>query len=138
MQQINLEQVKVAVVGAGTMGIGIAQLAAMHGHPTYVFDLDRSKVQSALTALEAQLSKRVQNGKMTQQLLESTFANLIVAEDIQQLADAGLIIEAIVEKKEVKQNLFQHLAVICPEQTIFASNTSSISITAIASAIQSE
>ncbi|MBA4069165.1 MAG: 3-hydroxyacyl-CoA dehydrogenase, partial [Acinetobacter sp.] len=107
MQQINLEQVKVAVVGAGTMGIGIAQLAAMHGHPTYVFDLDRSKVQSALTALEAQLSKRVQNGKMTQQLLESTFANLIVAEDIQQLADAGLIIEAIVEKKEVKQNLFQ-------------------------------
>jgi len=91
MQQINLEQVKVAVVGAGTMGIGIAQLAAMHGHPTYVFDLDRSKVQSALTALEAQLSKRVQNGKMTQQLLESTFANLIVAEDIQQLADAGLI-----------------------------------------------
>jgi len=135
MQQINLEQVKVAVVGAGTMGIGIAQLAAMHGHPTYVFDLDRSKVQSALTALEAQLSKRVQNGKMTQQLLESTFANLIVAEDIQQLADAGLIIEAIVEKKEVKQNLFQQLAAICPEQTIFASNTSSISITAIASAI---
>ena len=50
MQQINLEQVKVAVVGAGTMGIGIAQLAAMHGHPTYVFDLDCSKVQSALTA----------------------------------------------------------------------------------------
>ena len=135
MQQINLEQVKVAVVGAGTMGIGIAQLAAMHGHPTYVFDLDRSKVQSALTALEAQLSKRVQNGKMTQQLLESTFANLIVAEDIQQLADAGLIIEAIVEKKEVKQNLFQQLDTICPEQTIFASNTSSISITAIASAI---
>lgn len=135
MQQINLEQVKVAVVGAGTMGIGIAQLAAMHGHPTYVFDLDRSKVQSALTALEAQLSKRVQNGKMTQQLLESTFANLIVVEDIQQLADVGLIIEAIVEKKEVKQNLFQQLAAICPEQTIFASNTSSISITAIASAI---
>ena len=116
MQQINLEQVKVAVVGAGTMGIGIAQLAAMHGHPTYVFDLDRSKVQSALTALEAQLSKRVQNGKMTQQLLESTFANLIVAEDIQQLADAGLIIEAIVEKKEVKQNLFQQLAAICPNR----------------------
>uniref|UniRef100_UPI003FD7FFDB 3-hydroxyacyl-CoA dehydrogenase NAD-binding domain-containing protein n=2 Tax=Acinetobacter TaxID=469 RepID=UPI003FD7FFDB len=82
MQQINLEHVKVAVVGAGTMGIGIAQLAAMHGHPTYVFDLDRSKVQSALTALKAQLGKRVQNGKMTQQLLESTFANLIVAEDI--------------------------------------------------------
>src|SRR5690606_10844353 len=115
--------------------IGIAQLAAMHGHPTYLFDLDRSKVQRALTALEAQLSKRVQNGRMTQRLLESTFANLIVAEDIQQLADAGLIIEAIVEKKEVKQNLFQQLAAICPEQTIFASNTSSISITAIASAI---
>ena len=135
MQQINLEQVKVAVVGAGTMGIGIAQLAAMHGHPTYVFDVDASKVHSALAGLQTQLSKRVQNGKMTQQLLESTFANLMVAEDIQQLADACLIIEAIVEKKEVKQNLFQQLAAICPEQTIFASNTSSISITAIAAAI---
>lgn len=135
MQQINLEQVKIAVIGAGTMGIGIAQLAAIHGHPTYVFDLDSSKVQRALTALEAQLSKRVQNGKISQQLLESTLANLIVAEDIQQLADAGLIIEAIVEKKEVKQNLFQQLANICPKQTIFASNTSSISITAIASAV---
>ena len=135
MQQINLEQVKVAVIGAGTMGIGIAQLAAIHGHLTYVFDVDSSKVQRALTALEAQLSKRVQNGKISQQLLESTLANLIVAEDIQQLADAGLIIEAIVEKKEVKQNLFQQLADICPKQTIFASNTSSISITAIASAV---
>ena len=135
MQQINLEQIKVAVVGAGTMGIGIAQLAAMHGHPTYVFDVDASKIHNALADLQAQLSKRVQNGKMTQQLLESTLANLMVAEDIQQLADAGLIIEAIVEKKEVKQNLFQQLAAICPEQTILASNTSSISITAIASAI---
>lgn len=135
MQKINLEQVKIAVIGAGTMGMGIAQLAAMHGHPTYVFDLDSSKVQHALTALETQLSKRVQNGKMTEQLLKNIFANLIVVEDIQQLVDAGLIIEAIVEKKEVKQNLFQQLATICPKQTIFASNTSSISITAIASAI---
>jgi 3-hydroxybutyryl-CoA dehydrogenase len=100
-----------------------------------VFDVDAAKTYSALAALQTQLSKRVANGKMTQQLLESTLANLIVAEDIQQLADAGLIIEAIVEKKDVKQNLFQQLAAICSEQTIFASNTSSISITAIAAAI---
>ncbi|WP_347453671.1 3-hydroxyacyl-CoA dehydrogenase [Acinetobacter sp. ANC 7454] len=135
MPEMNLTQAKVAVIGAGTMGIGIAQLAAMHGHSTYVYDVDTSRTQAALQDLQAQLSKRVAAGKMTQELLDSTFANLTVVQDLQQLADRNLIIEAIVEKKEVKQQLFQQLAEICSAKTIFASNTSSISITAIASAI---
>lgn len=135
MPEMNLTQAKVAVIGAGTMGIGIAQLAAMHGHSTYVYDVDTSRTQAALQDLQAQLSKRVAAGKMTQELLDSTFANLTVVQDLQQLADRNLIIEAIVEKKEVKQQLFQQLAKICSAKTIFASNTSSISITAIASAI---
>ncbi len=135
MTEINLQQVRIAVIGAGTMGIGIAQLAAMHGHVTYVFDVDSAKTQSALDSLQLQLGKRVQNGKMTQQQVDHIFANLKVAKVLQQLSDADLIIEAIVEKKEVKQQLFQQLAVICSGNTIFASNTSSISITAIAALI---
>lgn len=135
MQQINLQQAKVAVIGAGTMGMGIAQLAAIHGHQTYVFDVDAAKTQQALAQLSVQLGKRVQAGKMTQQQLDSIFANLKAVDELQQLADAGLIVEAVVEKKEVKQRLFQQLAGICSEQAIFASNTSSISITAIASVI---
>lgn len=135
MEQLNLQQAKVAVIGAGTMGIGIAQLAAMNGHQTFVFDLDSSKANDAVQQLAAQLNKRVQAGKMTQELVDHTLANLTVVAEIQQLAQAGLIVEAVVEKKEVKQNLFQQLAAICPESTILASNTSSISITAIASVI---
>lgn len=135
MSQLNLQQAKVAVIGAGTMGIGIAQLAAMHGHPTYLFDVDVEKSQAAVAQLAAQLAKRVQAGKMSQQLLDSTLANLSIATVIEQLAEADLIVEAIVEKKEIKQQLFQQLAAICSDQTILASNTSSISITAIASLI---
>ena len=135
MDKINLQQASVAVIGAGTMGIGIAQLAAMNGHQTFVYDVDAAKTEAALQQLATQLSKRVQAGKMTQELFDSTFANLSVAHKLAELAPAQLIIEAIVEKKEVKQNLFQQLAAICTEETIFASNTSSISITAIASAV---
>ncbi|OTG92752.1 3-hydroxyacyl-CoA dehydrogenase [Acinetobacter sp. ANC 3832] len=136
MEHTNLQQAKkVAVIGAGTMGIGIAQLAAMHGHQTYIFDVDMSKSQIAVEQLKTQLKKRVSIGKMTQELFDLTFLNLRIAQDIQQLADANLIIEAILEKKEIKQNLFKQLATICAETTVFASNTSSISITAIASEI---
>lgn len=135
MQQFNLQQANVAVIGAGTMGIGIAQLAAMNGHQTLLFDLDLNTAKAALAQLTVQLNKRVQAGKITQALVDSTLANLTVVDDIQQLAAAGLIIEAVVENKEVKQSIFQQLAAICSEQTIFASNTSSISITAIASVI---
>lgn len=108
MEKINLQQAPVAVIGAGTMGIGIAQLAAMHGHPTFVYDVDASKTEAALQQLAAQLTKRVQAGKMTQELYDSTFANLSVAQELAQLAPAQLIIEAIVEKKEVKQSLFNN------------------------------
>lgn len=139
MKIFNLQQAKVAVIGAGTMGIGIAQLAAMNGHTTYIFDLDIEKTKTAFSQLRIQLEKRVQLGKMTQASVDTTLGNIQVVADLQQLANADLIIEAVVEKKEVKQSLFQQLAEICSEHTIFASNTSSISITAIASGIsQSE
>lgn len=135
MQNLSLQHAQIAVVGAGTMGIGIAQLAAMHGHATLVYDIDSQQVHRALAALQQQLQKRVDAGKMTQDALNMTMANLNVAEDLQALSTSNLIIEAIVEKKEVKQALFQQLASICAETTIFASNTSSISITAIAATI---
>lgn len=134
-EHMDLSQCRVAVIGAGTMGIGIAQLAAMHGHPTLVFDLNANTAVASMAQLTERLSKRVAAGKMSQQQLDDTLGNMQVVTEIQQLAAAGLIIEAVVEKKEVKQSLFQQLAEICPEQTILASNTSSISITAIASAV---
>ncbi len=135
MDRYDLQHAKVAVIGAGTMGIGIAQLAAMYGHKTFVFDLDVAKAQEAVQQLEVFLKKRVQLGKMAQSLLDSTLQNIEIVAELQQLAGADLIVEAVVERKEVKQSLFKQLAAICSEKTILASNTSSISITAIASSI---
>ncbi|MBH0006691.1 3-hydroxyacyl-CoA dehydrogenase [Psychrobacter sp. SWN149] len=135
METRDLSNATIAVIGAGTMGIGIAQLAAMHGHTTYLFDVDVAKSQAALVALESQLAKRVQKGKMSQVLLDSTLENLSIITDINEMAAVQLIVEAIVERQDIKQQLFVQLADICANDTIFASNTSSISITAIASAV---
>ena len=135
METMDLSKAAIAVIGAGTMGIGIAQLAAMHGHTTYLFDLDVAKSQAALAGLESQLAKRVQKGKMSQVLLDSTLENLSIVTDINEMAAVQLIVEAIVERQDIKQQLFVQLADICANDTIFASNTSSISITAIASAV---
>ncbi|MFI8555712.1 3-hydroxyacyl-CoA dehydrogenase [Psychrobacter sp.] len=135
METRDLSNATIAVIGAGTMGIGIAQLAAMHGHTTYLFDLDVAKSQAALASLESQLAKRVQKGKMSQVLLDSTLENLSIITDINEMAAVQLVVEAIVERQDIKQQLFVQLADICANDTIFASNTSSISITAIASAV---
>lgn len=136
METRDLSKASIAVIGAGTMGIGIAQLAAMHGHTTYLFDVDVAKSQAALAGLESQLAKRVQKGKMSQVLLDSTLENLSIITDINEMATVQLIVEAIVERQDIKQQLFGQLANICANDAIFASNTSSISITAIASVVQ--
>ncbi|WP_201606620.1 3-hydroxyacyl-CoA dehydrogenase [Psychrobacter immobilis] len=135
METRDLSTAAIAVIGAGTMGIGIAQLAAMHGHTTYLFDVDAAKSQAALAGLESLLAKRVEKGKMTQTLLDSTLANLSIVTDINELAAVQMVVEAIVERQDIKQQLFIQLADICANDTIFASNTSSISITAIAAAV---
>lgn len=137
MEKRDLSKAAIAVIGAGTMGIGIAQLAAMHGHTTYLFDVDVAKSQAALAGLKSQLAERVQRGKMSQVLLDSTLENLSIITDINELAAVQLVVEAIVERQDIKQQLFVQLADICANDTIFASNTSSISITAIASAVPS-
>jgi 3-hydroxybutyryl-CoA dehydrogenase len=131
----DLSQAKVAVIGAGTMGIGIAQLAATYGHSTYLYDVDAKRTQAAVEGLKQQLAARVTKGKISQADYDATIANVIVVDQIEQLADRDLVIEAIVEKLEVKQALFQQLASICAEDTIFSSNTSSISITALAAKV---
>lgn len=135
MQKLSLQHANVAVIGAGTMGIGIAQLAAMHGHRTHVYDVDVARTHQAIDSLKIQLKKRVDAGKMTQAIFDQTFANLTVTSDITDLKNANLVIEAIVENKDIKQDVFKKLAEICAIDTIFASNTSSISITAIAAMI---
>ncbi|NOS92795.1 MAG: 3-hydroxybutyryl-CoA dehydrogenase [Cyclobacteriaceae bacterium] len=125
----------VAVVGAGTMGQGIAQVCAMSGYKTILFDIDSTLSQKALGAIAVNLETAVAKGKLTTEAKQRTVELLITAKDISELK-VNLVIEAVVERLEVKQQLFAQLESINQGQCILASNTSSISITQIASALK--
>jgi 3-hydroxybutyryl-CoA dehydrogenase len=125
---------KIAVLGAGTMGHGIAQVCAQKGYPTLLYDINENTLNDARKAVTASLLKLVEKGKITHELNESTLTNLTFTNNFKHL-QADLIIEAIVEKLEVKQELFLKLEELNSPTAIFASNTSSLSITQIASAL---
>jgi len=122
----------VAVVGAGTMGTGIAIVCARAGFRTIVYDKNLGSVERAQSQANAFLQKSVSRGKLTPQQLDSIMSLLSGTNQINGLADADVVIEAVFEDLGVKHQLFAQLHEICPEHTLFASNTSTISITEIA------
>lgn len=118
----------ICVCGAGTMGSGIAQAAAQSGIDTILFDLNAEVIQKAQSAIEKNLSSLVEKQKITDEQRKQVLGNLAFTTDIHQCL-ADVIIEAIIEKAEVKIALFNQLAEINHSDVIFASNTSSLSIT---------
>lgn len=122
----------IAVVGAGTMGAGIAQIAAAAGHPTLLFDLNPKAIERGIAQIDNGLKRQVSRGKMADVDRIALLARITPATKLEELTEASLVIEAILEELEVKQNLFAQLESICAEQTILATNTSSLSVTAIA------
>jgi 3-hydroxybutyryl-CoA dehydrogenase len=135
MTQALLPQTAVAVIGAGAMGAGIAQVAASAGHTVWLLDTRVGAAASAIDGIRAQFEKMAAKGKMTLEAAQAAGARLQAAEQLADLADAGLVVEAIVENLAVKQQLFKDLEVVVSEGCILASNTSSISITAIGAAL---
>lgn len=127
---------RVAVIGAGTMGIGIAQVAARAGHQVLLFDIAATAAQRALDALGQRLRLRVASAKADAASTEALLARIHPVDALSQLADSELVIEAVAEKLPIKQSLFRELEALCSPATLFASNTSSLSITAIAGALQ--
>ena len=123
-----------AVVGAGTMGLGIAQLGVQHGLPTVLFDLSTTALEKAQVAIAAGLGKLVAKNKLTAEDRAAALARLTLTT---ALADvhADCIIEAVVERLDVKHQLFQQLAAINEPTTILASNTSSLPITRLAAPV---
>ena len=124
----------IVVIGGGTMGLDIATVFARTGHNVTVREISRELADRACARLDASLSKLVAREKMTAEQKAAIQAALSFTTDLTAAAQADLVIEAAVEKLEVKQAIFAELDGICPAHTILASNTSSISITAIASA----
>lgn len=122
----------IAVIGAGTMGAGVAQVAAAAGHKTLLFDTNPSAIDRAITNIDKGLVRQVERGRMDAAQRQQILDNLHPADTLEQLSEAKLVIEAILEDLAIKRDLFAKLESICSEQTILATNTSSISITAIA------
>jgi 3-hydroxybutyryl-CoA dehydrogenase len=124
----------VAVLGAGTMGNGIAQVFAQHGHDVVLRDLDGAILDKARGAIAKSLAKLVEKGKLPAQQGDAALARIATATDIGAVAAADLVVEAIVEKEAVKTATFRELDRITRPQAILASNTSSISITRLGAA----
>ena len=126
----------IAVVGAGAMGAGIAQVAAQAGHPVKLLDTRPGAAIKAIAGIAAQFDKLAAKGKITLDAAQAASNRLQAAESLADLADCGLVIEAIVEDLAAKQTLYADLESIVSADCIFGTNTSSISVTAIGAALK--
>lgn len=125
----------VAVLGAGTMGLGITQVCASSGFNTLLYDLRKERVKQALLTIEKNLSLSLEKGKLSLQQKTETLSRIKPVHQLSELK-ADLVIEAIVEELEIKRQLFSELEKINEGNTILVSNTSSLSVTKIAEALK--
>ena len=126
----------IAVVGTGAMGAGIAQVAAAAGHVVKLLDNRPEAAAKAVAGIRAQFARLAEKGKLTVDAAQAAGARLLPVEQLADLADAALVVEAIVESLEAKQTLYRDLEAIVGADCIFGTNTSSISVTAIGAALQ--
>ena len=124
---------KICVIGSGTMGNGIVQTFATKGHKVVIKGHRQESLDKAIASLDKGLSKLVEKGKITSEDKEITMSNISTTLSYEDIKDADLVIEAIVEDIKVKETVFKELDEICEAKTILATNTSSLSITEIAS-----
>ena len=123
-----MEKIKIGVLGAGTMGAGIAQVAAQSGHTTVLVDVNAEQLQKAQAGIEKVLARLVEKGSKTETEKKEILGRLTYASSIADFAGCGMIIEAIVEKIEVKHSVFREMESVVSADCILASNTSSLSI----------
>ena len=121
---------KVGVVGAGTMGIGICEVAASHGCEVLLYDTNKQQALKGLEQVKERLKKRAFKGKITQQQADQVMDSITFFDDMAHFSACDLVIEAVVEDLAVKQEIFSKLEVITSSLALLATNTSSISITA--------
>lgn len=125
----------VGVAGCGTMGAGIAIVAARAGFRTVVYDTRQEALDKSLKQTSAFFAKSVQRGKMTEEEMAAALGNLATTTSLDGLGQCDLVIDAVFEDLKVKHDLFTKLDKVCPPHTIFASNTSTLSITEIAAGL---
>lgn len=127
---------KIFVVGAGLMGAGIAQVAITADYEVTMYDISMEIVERSKVNLDKMLSKLVSKGKMSEEDKAAAMGRLSVTDQLTAAADVDMVIEAAPEKVDLKKNIFKQLSDVCREDTILASNTSSISIAEISSVVK--
>jgi 3-hydroxybutyryl-CoA dehydrogenase len=133
----SMEIKKICVLGAGLMGAGIAQTAAQAGFDVSIRDMEDRFVENGMAAIQSNLDRAVSKGKMEKNEAKKVMGRIKGTIDLKEAAhDADMVIEAIIEVMEVKKQVYQELDTICKKETIFASNTSGLSITEMASVTQ--
>ena len=125
---------KVGIIGCGTMGAGITQVVLEAGYVAVVREIDSSLLDKGMTAIRKRLERSVEKGTLSSSAKEETLARLSGTLALENFKDCDLIIEAVFEDIRIKKELFKNLDMICSRETIFASNTSTLSITEMASA----
>ena len=126
--------IKVGVIGSGSMGIGIAQVAATAGHEVVLFDTNKDALVKAMNKLQKILARLVEKGKIDDSTSTKILERINPASSLNEMRGSGIVIEAIVENLEIKKSVFSELEEICGGDCILATNTSSLSVAAIAAA----
>ncbi len=135
-QNMTLAFNQVAIIGAGAMGRGIAQIAAQAGSQVWLYDTQPEAIAKARDAVFKQWDKLQEKGRLTPEAVAGHKSRLVGATNLQDLAECELVVEAIVEKLDIKKSLFSDLEKVLASTAVLVTNTSSLSVTAIASALQ--
>lgn len=135
MSQLSQEDV-IGVVGAGTMGAGIAQVASTNNHEVYLYDAYADQLGEAKHGLRKILQRQVEKERMSQDEVDGIMERICFVEDLTKFGDCGLVIEAVIEDRDIKQDVFKRLEGIVDKEAILATNTSSLSIASISSALK--
>lgn len=130
------QDTKIGVVGAGTMGTGIAQVAATKGHTVYLYDAYTDQLESSKAGLEKILNRQVEKERMTQQEVDGILGRIEFVDNMTHFKECGFVIEAIVEDLNIKKDVFSRIEGIVSKDCVLASNTSSLSVASISSALK--
>ena len=124
----------VGIIGAGQMGCGIAHVSAIAGYKVHLYDLSEDRIQSGLATINGNIARQVSGGKMTEEARNAAIARITGSTDLNDLAPMDLVIEAATEDESVKRKIYNSVCPVLKPEAILATNTSSLSITRLASA----
>ncbi len=123
----------IGIIGAGQMGCGIAHVSALAGYKVHIYDVSKERIEPALATINGNLARQVSSGKMTDEARNQALSRITASADVNDLANADLVIEAATEDEQVKRKIYAQVCPVLKPEAILATNTSSLSITRLAS-----